>query len=67
MIHDLDAEKNRHAQRNAHDIQRRQRRVPHEVAQAVDKEEAEHLQTLSRKLRELAIAVNEISCRGVGL
>ena len=42
VIHDLDAEKNGHAQRDAHDVQRGQRRMPRVVAQAVGEEEAEH-------------------------
>ncbi len=54
VIDDLNAEKNRDPQRDAHDVQRRQRRMSREVAQAVGEEEAEHFLTEWTELRRKA-------------
>jgi len=42
VVDDLDAEEDGDAERDAHDVQRGERRVPGEVAEAVGEEEAEH-------------------------
>ncbi len=42
VVDDLDAEKDRHAERDANDIERGEDRVPREIAEAVGEEKTEH-------------------------